>query len=315
VTWVDKRWPNQVLNCGWHRLGWPAVDSLAGVPLDVVQAFHPLLIPSRRAARLVTIHDLNFLDQTEFTEREIRRDYPALAPVHARRADHIIVNSQTTANDVQSRFGIDPSRMTVCTPGAPRWAPRRDEPQPGCILFLGTLEPRKNLGVLLDAYERLLTTQAAPPPLVLAGGATDLAADIIARTARPPLAGHVELPGYIEPGVREALYRRATILVMPSHTEGFGIPVLEAMTVGVPVVVANRGALPEVSGKAGVRFEPDDAAELASCLAGLLDSRERRQALREAGWTQAQRFSWRQSAAQLRHAWSMAQNALRGPNA
>jgi len=312
VTWVDSRWPNRALNFCWHRLGWPPAERFAGTSLDVVQGFHPLLIPSRGAAQLVTVHDLNFLDNPEFTTREIRRDYPTLAPLHVRRADHIIVNSKTTAHEVHARIGVDTSRITVCTPGAPPFAPRTEEPQPGCILFLGTLEPRKNLGILLDAYERLIAARPDAPPLVLAGGATASSTEITVRAAHKPLAGRVELPGYVDPAAREALYRRATILVMPSHTEGFGMPVLEAMTVGVPVVVANRGALPEVSGPAGVLFEPDDAPELADRLIELLESPQRHQALREAGWQQAKQFTWRESAERMRQAWSIAIAARRG---
>ena len=312
VTWSDRRWPNRVLNFCWHRLGRPSAERLAKAELDVVQAFHPLLIPARHAAQVVTVHDLNFMDYPEHTAREIRRDYPKLAPTHVRRADHVIVNSNTTANDVRARFGVDPSRITVCTPGAPPWVARTEEPKPGSILFLGTLEPRKNLGILLDAYERLISLRPNVPPLVLAGGSSESSKEILTRAAHKPLVGRVELPGYVAPADREALYRRASILVMPSHTEGFGIPVLEAMTIGVPVAVAHRGALPEVAGAAGVFFEPDDAVELASHMADLLDSPARRQTLREAGWQQAKQFTWRESAHRLRQAWSMAIDSRRG---
>ena len=308
---VDRRWPNQLLNFCWHRLNWPPAEQLARRSLDVVQGFHPLMIPSRGAAQVVTVNDLDFLDHPERTVREIRRDYVALAPDHIRRADHVIAISQATAKDVQSRFGVDASHITVCTPGAPQWAPRTVEPDSGCILFLGTIEPRKNLGVLLDAYERLLASRPQAPPLVLAGRATGGSDDVLARAAQKPLAGHVELPGYIRADAREALYRRASVFVMPSHTEGFGIPVLEAMTVGVPVIVANRGALTEVAGTAGLTFEPDDADRLTAHLNVTLDSREQRQAMREAGWRQARQFSWVESARRMRQAWAIAIDARR----
>lgn len=309
---VDRRWPNQVLNFCWHRLAWPPAEQLARRELDVVQGFHPLIIPARRAARVITVNDLDFLDNPARTVREIRRDYATLAPDHVRRADQVIVISKTTGEDVQRRLGVDASRITVCTPGAPPWTPRTVEPETGCILFLGTLEPRKNLGVLLDAYERLLATHPGAPPLVLAGRPTEGAADVMNRAAGAPLSGHVELPGYVDPAAREAMYRRALVFVMPSHTEGFGIPVLEAMTVGVPVIVANRGALVEVAGGAGLQFEPDDAAQLAAHLATTLDSRERRQLMREAGWQQARQFDWRASAHRLRQAWAAALDVRRG---
>jgi glycosyltransferase involved in cell wall biosynthesis len=303
---VDRRIPNRLLNYAWHRLEWPSVERIAAQRFDVVQAFHPLLIPARQAAQVVTIHDLDFLDYPERTSREIRRDYPALTERHAHRADHIVVNSQTTSALVQARLGVPAERVSVCPPGAPDWTARRDEPRDGCVLFLGTLDARKNVGVLLDAYERLLKRRPDAPPLVLAGGTTSSSKAVVERATMRPLAGRVELTGYVEPSAREQLYRRAHVFVMPSFNEGFGMPVLEAMTVGVPVVVADRGALPEVTGEAGLRFEPDDPEGLAAILEDLLGSASRRQAHREAGWTQARRFEWRASAATLRQAWTMA---------
>jgi len=307
---VDRRIPVGWLNLFWHRLGWPPVERLAGGGLDVVQSMHPLLIPSRSAARVVTVHDLDFLDHPERTQAEIRRDYPALAAAHARRADRVVVNSQTTARDVQARLGVPGDRISVVYPGGPSWVPRDREPASGYLLFLGTLEPRKNLGALLDAYERVLALNPAMPRLKLAGQARPDAADLVARVARAPLAGHVDLAGYIEPSQREALYRGALALVMPSHTEGFGIPALEAMTAGVPVLATRRGALPEVVGDAGILVEPE-AASLEKGLVELLGSESRRQAMREAGLRQAIQFQWRTSAQALREAWAMAVEARR----
>jgi glycosyltransferase involved in cell wall biosynthesis len=307
TTAIDRRVPNRALNLAWHRWEWPPVELVAGAEFDVVQTFHPLLIPTRGAAQVVAIHDLDFLDHPERTAREIRRDYPALAGDHARRAHHVVTISETTAAAIRDRLHVPGHRITVCTPGAPTWVRRDREPANGCLLFLGALEPRKNLGVLLDAYERLRQHLPDAPPLVLAGRAAEAAGEILDRTTRAPLAGHVELPGYVPADAREALYRRALVFVMPSHTEGFGMPVLEAMTMGVPVVVANRGALPEVTGEAGRRFEPDDAAQLAAILTELVSSTSARQSLREAGWQRSRAFSWRESAARLRHAWAAAQ--------
>lgn len=303
---VDRRLPNRLLNAAWHRLGWPAVETLTGLRLDVAQAFHPLLIPAARAAQVVTVADLDFLDHPERTVREIRRDYPTLAPRHARRAHHVITISRATAGEIERRLGVPASRITVCTPGAPAWARRAQEPPSGCLLFLGTLEPRKNLGTLLDAYERLIARRPSAPPLVLAGRVTDAASALLARIGRPPLVGRVELPGYVDDEARQALYRRALVFLLPSHTEGFGMPVLEAMTIGVPVIVANRGALPEVAGPAGRYIDPDDPAGLCAAMDDLIAAPAARQAMRDAGWQQARGFDWRHSAERLREAWAAA---------
>jgi len=309
---VDRRVPVRALNLAWHRLGWPPVESLAGRHFDVVQAAHPLLIPARRAARLVTIADLDFLDHPERTRAEIRRDYPALAAAHARQADRIVVISRATAQDVERRLGVPASKISICYPGAPAWSARTSEPDPtrSYLLFLGTLEPRKNLGVLLDAYERLIARVPAAPRLVLAGRVTDDASDIVRRAGRAPLAGRVDLPGYIAAHEREALYRGALVFVMPSHYEGFGMPVLEALTVGVPVIAAARGALPEVVGDAGRLIEPT-ADAFALAMAELLSDPARRERLRNAGWAQAQRFRWTDAARGVRDAWAQAREEHR----
>jgi glycosyltransferase involved in cell wall biosynthesis len=304
---VDIAVPGRLLYLLWHRLEWPAVERLTGRAFDVVHSAHPLLIPSRRAARVVTVYDLDFLDHADRTVREIRRDYPALAGQHARRADQVVVISRHTAEDVERRLGVPTSHITVCTPGGPGWPGRRSEPvEGGCILFVGTLEPRKNLTALLDAYERLLASNPDVPPLVLAGRITEQAAAMVARIGRPPLAGRVTLPGYVQPEALQALYAQALVFVMPSHTEGFGLPVVEAMTVGVPVVAANRGALPEVIGDAGVLVDPEDPLALAQAIGDLLGNRDRRLALSEAGRRQASRFTWRATAENFHLAWQTA---------
>jgi glycosyltransferase involved in cell wall biosynthesis len=304
---VDRRIPVRLLNLTWHRLGWPEVEWITGGRFDVVQAAHPLLVPSRRAARLVTIYDLDFLDHPERTRAEIRRDYAALACSHARRADQVVVISAHTAHGVEHRFGVPPARITICPPGAPDWRPRAAPPSSrGCILFLGTLEPRKNLDVLLEAYSRMVVADPSTPPLVLAGRIGESAASIVQRAQAPPLAGRVELPGYVDEAAKRALFDRALVFVLPSHTEGFGMPVVEAMKAGVPVVVADRGALPETVGDAGTRIDPDDAGRLASVLAGIVGSPERQRQMADAGREQAARFTWTHTASRLREAWALA---------
>jgi glycosyltransferase involved in cell wall biosynthesis len=306
VSVVDRRVPVGLLNAAWHWLEWPSVETLAGNACDVAHSMHPLLMPSRKAAQVSTIHDLDFLDHPERTRGEIRRDYPVLAGRHARRADQIVVNSEHTARDVERRFGVPRARITVCHPGGPAWSPREREPASGCILFLGTLEPRKNLGVLLDAYERLIARSATMPPLVLAGRIPAEADALVARARRPPFSGHVELPGYVPAEHREDLYRNAIVFVLPSHTEGFGMPAVEAMVSGVPVIAADRGALPEAVGTAGRLFDSDDAGALAEALDEILRDAALRTRMRDAGWRQARKFTWTTTAAHVREAWALA---------
>ena len=196
-----------------------------------------------------------------------------------------------------------------CSPGRPPWPRRLTEPADGRILFLGTLEPRKNLGVLLDAYEQLVAAYPAAPPLTLAGGHTPDSAPLIERTTRPPLAGRVELTGYVDPSRRQEQYRRALVFVLPSHTEGFGIPALEAMTCGVPVIAANRGALPEVVGAAGVLVDATNSGMLAEALHRVLTDAGVRDRMRHDGWARSERFDWRDTARRVREAWTLAREA------
>ncbi len=296
---IDRRVPVRLLNFAWHRFGWPPIEQLTGLDFDVVHSSHPLLLPSRRAAQVITIHDLYFLAHPERTRGEIRRDYPRLVRAHAHRASRILVPSQFTAMEVQRQLGVQANRLAICPPGAPNWTPRppREGALPGgYILFFSTLEPRKNIGGLLDAYERLISQRPSFPELLLAGKATEDARPWLERITRPPLGGHVRHIGYVEPADRQALYSGARLLVMPSFEEGFGIPVLEAMTFGVPVVASNRGSLPEVLGDAGPLVNPDEPDEIAGAMARLVDDHPFAAACVAKGILQAKQFNWHRTA-------------------
>lgn len=302
---IDRRVPVRVLNFAWHWLSWPPVESLGAGRIDVAHAAHPLLLPSRAAARAVTIHDLAFLRHPEWTAREIRRDYPRLARDHARRADLVVVSSSFAGRAVIETFDLDPDRVVVCPAGAPRWSRRTVTPRPGYVLFLGTLEPRKNIGGLLDAYERLLGRHPDAPELRLAGRRTPAAVPWLDRIARAPLAGRVTHVGYVQTEARRALYDGARLLVLPSFEEGFGLPALEAMTAGVPVVASRRGALPELLGDAGLLVDPDPD-QLAGAIERVLDDDTQASRMADRGAAQAARFDWDRSAAILREAYEAA---------
>jgi glycosyltransferase involved in cell wall biosynthesis len=295
---VDARVPVRLLNAAWHRLEWPPVERFAG-RVDIAHSFHPLLMPARRAARIVTVHDLDFLDHPERTRREIRRDYPALAADHARRADVVVAVSGFTAAEVERRLGVPGGKIVVCSPGAPAWRPRAAAAPRGPILFMGTLEPRKNVGTLLLAYERLLEVFPAAPELWLAGAATDAAGEWLGAIEGPSFRGKVKHLGYIQSDRRYDLYSQASMLVLPSHLEGFGIPVLEAMTVGVPVIVSNRGALPEVAGGAGQVVDAADAEGFAAAMRRYLTDPAAASEAIARGLSRARTYSWDASASTL----------------
>jgi alpha-1,3-rhamnosyl/mannosyltransferase len=225
------------------------------------------------------------------------------------------------AQEVERRLNVPIEKIAVCSPGAPDWPARTARPTSGYALFVGTLEPRKNLGVLLDAYERLLSRAAnrlrqgygdqeaerygtrekagALPELVLVGKATPSSRAWLERIERPPLRGVVRHLGYVDADRRRALYEGARMLVLPSFEEGFGLPVLEAMTIGVPVIAARRGALPEILGKAGPLFEPDDPEELAAAIDHLLTDEAFAAACVSKGLARARDFQWDRTAARV----------------
>ena len=291
---IDRRWPVRALNFAWHRLGSPTVETLTGGEFDVVHSMTPLQVPSSSAAQVVTIADLSFVTNKTWTRAEVRRDYPALTPIHARQADGILVMSEHVRNEVVRVLDVEPAKIAVVPAGAPPWTPRPSAPADGYILFVGTLEPRKNVGVLLDAYERL----GDAPPLLLAGKATEAGRAWLERIERAPLAGKVRHLGYIDAADRRALYEGARLLVLPSLDEGFGLPVLEAMTAGVPVVASNRGSLPEVLGDAGQLVDAEDPRAFAAAIdRGLNDRAFAAQCARH-GVERSRRFSWSRAAEQ-----------------
>lgn len=297
---VDRRVPVRVLNWAWHRLRWPSAERLAGPGYDVVHSPHPLLVPARRAARVITIHDLDFLQHPERTRDEVRRDYPAFVRRDAHAADAVIVPSAHVGRLAVELLRLDPRLVAVCPQGTPGW--ERDpgsapgNPHGRYVLFLGTLEPRKNVQGLLDAYAALVTRWPEAPPLVLAGRRTPEADLWLEASQRPPLAGRVEYRGYVPDRERRALYEGARLLVLPSFDEGFGLPVVEAMTLGIPVVASDRGALPEVCGGAAVLVDPADRGSICRGIERVLREPGLAERLAERGTSRARDFSWRRTA-------------------
>jgi glycosyltransferase involved in cell wall biosynthesis len=302
---IDRRIPVRALNYLWHRAEWPPIEILAG-PCDVVHAAHPLLIPAKRAAQVVTIHDLFFLSHPERTRAEVRRDYAELAAKHARRADAVITPSDHTRQLIVEKLGVPFERIHLCPPGAPTWSSLGkvpNVPSDGCILFIGTLEPRKNVGTLLDAYARLAGSGRSVPRLVLAGASTPDASEWLNRIERPPLKDLVSYVGYVRDDQRERLFAGARALVMPSLDEGFGLPVLEAMSAGVPVIASDGGALPEVVSTGGTIVGATDVAGWVTAIERVASDREWAAAQGRAGLDRAKQFTWGAAAKAVREAY------------
>ena len=259
---------------------------------------------------VVTVHDVIplILPQT-FTPRHRAIVRLALARVR-RKADLIIVPSQAVERDVVERLGVREDRVTIVAHGCePRFQPTADETAfcaaaaryglpPRYVLAVGTLEPRKNLTTLLRAFARLRDTAAGNPPpgLVLAGARGWLDSPIYKTVRSLGLEEVVRVPGFIDDDDLPAVYRGAEMLVFPSLYEGFGLPVLEAMACGVPVVASNSSALPEVAGGAALLVDPHDVDALAVAIGRVLRDDALRERLRLAGIARAGQFSWEAAA-------------------
>jgi glycosyltransferase involved in cell wall biosynthesis len=238
---------------------------------------------------VVTIQDLSFERDSSVMGTRDRLIFRAAVPRATRRAARVLAISELTKRDLVELYRIDPAKITV-TPLAADPAFRPDGPSPDgepYALFVGALQPRKEATTAIEA----LSLVEDAPRLVLVG--PDKGGRAEAEEAAARLGVRVELRGHVAQDELAALYRGAALLVFPSRYEGFGLPLLEAMASGTPVVATTAGALPEVAGDAAILVEPGKPAELAGGIERALADHER---LREAGLARAARYSWAETA-------------------
>lgn len=302
VRLVDRRLPVHGLNAAWNHLAWPPLDRLVGASLDLVHSPTPLLIPCRKGKRIVTVHDLFFLKHPDLVEGDARHDYVALVRDHVRRADGVVCVSQYTAAETRRLLDVPEEKIAVTPHGvdpAYREPPSDDEVDDtlrrlrlprGGILYVGSSEKRKNLVTLVMAYMTLARRRRLPP-LVLAGPGSDWA------QAGSRVGPQIVATGYLhKPDIR-ALMAASSMLVLPSLEEGFGLPVVEAMAAGLPVVCSAGSALAEVAGDAACLVDPRDVNGLARAAERLLDDPALAAEMRRRGLERSLRFDWKDTAA------------------
>jgi glycosyltransferase involved in cell wall biosynthesis len=303
VRHVDIRTPRRLLQACWDHLSWPPVETFTG-SLDVFHGSHFVLPPTSRARTVLTVHDLNFLRNPRyFLDQSLNeRGYRKELPVALARADAVIAASDHTRRDLIELMGVPDDRIRVIHDGVePHFFVSAVDPRLGAIktglgldrpylvFLVGTPEPRKNLLRTVEAARR-----AAPDlPLVIIGPKEPIRALLGGNTKGVLLTGPLsdeDLPHLLH-GAEVALY--------PSLAEGFGLPAVEAMAAGVPLITSNCSSLPEVVGKAAVLVNPESVDEMVHAIRNLLGDPGRRAQLMEQGLARARELSWERTAWQV----------------
>ena len=289
----------------WEQTGLPIVAQQ--VQADVIHSPHYTL--PLRAGRpvVVTLHDATFFTEPELHTAVKGSFFRSAIRTAVRRAARCIVPSKATRDEMIRVVDADPTKLDVAYHGvdaATFHPPSDDERARVCgrlglvdsayVAFLGMLEPRKNVPALVRGWVRACEGRAEPPALVLAGGA-GWDEDVDHAVAEVPAHLRCLRPGYLPIRDLPGFLGGAQVVAYPSHGEGFGLPVLEAMACGAPVLTTPRLSLPEVGGDAVAYTEPDVEA-IAAALASLLDDPERRARLAEAGLARSREFTWSASA-------------------
>lgn len=270
------------------------------VPSHVVPLIHPRSV--------VTIHDLGYLRYPEMHPAGQRRMLDLSTRWSAHAARHIIVPSTTTKSDLIRAYGVDDQKITVIhhgvserfgsiAPSMVRDLRTRLQLSGPYILSVGTIQPRKNFAILGEAMV-MLRDWGIDCTLVIAGKQGWLADQVLDRLHSFDLGNHLRIVDYMSDNDLPALYAGASAYVQPSLFEGFGLPVVEAMSSGIPVVVSSASCLPEIAADGAELFDPTDSRHLSSALHDILSSPERSRVLATKALARSRSFSWRQTAEQ-----------------
>lgn len=306
-------YPNKLLNlCFWY-LRWPQVDKMLG-GLDLF--FMPninFVALSKKTKLVLTVHDLSYEIFPETFSLKRRAWHHFINPRSlCGRAEKIIAVSDSSRNDIISRYGIDRQKVERIYNGVSSEMEQLDRNDPkliavkekyhlpfNFIFYLGTIEPRKNIAAIVRAYDQLRSVnnpQLDKYKLVIAGGKGWKTNDILDVMRKAKFTKDIIFTSCITNEDKAAAYTLASLFVYPSFFEGFGLPVLEAMRCAVPVITSNCSALPEVVGAGAVMIDPDKPDELYQSMKEVLLSRELHAQLSEQGLRQAVRFNWRTAA-------------------
>lgn len=306
-TRVSAEWWARI----WQRARVPLpVDVFTG-RIDLYHATDFVLPPTLARRTLLTVHDLSFVRVPEAASPNLKAYLDRVVPRSVRRADHILADSQATKDDLIAIYGADANKITVLLSGVDaRFQPVTDEqaqaaarakyniPNRPYIFSVGTVQPRKNYGRLIQALAQLRAV-GDDVDLVIAGGRGWLEDPIYQMITDTGLHGHVHFIGFADDADLPALYSAAALTALPSLYEGFGIPVLESMACGTPVITSNVSSLPEVAGDAALTIDPLDLDALVEGVQRLLHDTRLSKVLRARGLARAADFTWDRAAQHL----------------
>jgi glycosyltransferase involved in cell wall biosynthesis len=298
--------PERLMTVAWQRLRLPVPADLLAGGADVFYSPDFALPPLARARSVVTVHDLSYLTHPETHFPALRKYLEAAVPRAVARADRVLADSEHTRRDLMTHLGLaaekidvvlsaaDPIFRRVANPGLAAALRRREIEWP-YVISVGTIQPRKNLPVVFDALRQVRHTVR----LVHVGRPGWLCEPIFDSLERSGVKDRVVFLQDVDDAELAALYAGAVALVFPSLYEGFGLPCLEAMTCGTPVIASRAGSLAEVIGDAAIAVDPMDATAIAAAIERMIDDAEYRAVLVRRGEAQASRFSWETSGRQL----------------
>ncbi|MBU1146304.1 glycosyltransferase family 4 protein [Patescibacteria group bacterium] len=311
VHFCGFHWPNKLLNFCFKFLGWPKIDKMVFPEGKIDLFFIPnlnFISLSHSVKKIITVHDLSFERFPKFFSWKRRLWHWFVNPRKLiRSADKIIAVSENTARDLAELYDVSRDKMKIIYSGVNSGSGVSDVeavkkkynlPE-NFILFLGTLEPRKNIGGLIRAFEILKTENRGDHKLVIVGPQGWLYKKILARAEESPVRDDIKFINYIAPEEKFVFYKLAKLFVYPSFYEGFGFPPLEAARVGTPVIVSTNSSLPEVMGVAALMVDPSNPAEMAKVMEQCLSDENLRVTLIEKGKAQAEKFNWQKCAEEV----------------
>lgn len=297
----------------WRRAVWSVTALPRAAGQDQLDIFWgpahrlPPGLPSHLPT-ILTIHDLVWLKAADTMRWQTWLGERAFMGGSLKRARHIVADSEATAEDIIAFYPDAAGRIDVVypglsilpPPGGRTLVPVDDQgKKQRYALFVGTLEPRKNLARLLQAFASIPNSSLSDLKLVIAGGQGWRMGDLSALISHHSLQDRVLLPGYVSDAELAQLYASADFLLMPSLYEGFGFPIIEAQSFGLPVITSNLSSMPEVAGGGAIFVDPEDPNVMADAILRLHGDPNFRNALSEAGRENARRFSWDKAAREL----------------